>query len=319
MRSLASWRRAWRRARRDAPAKVAAVVAALGLWWVATNDPGTTVQRSLLVPLRVDGAAADEVAVGVPDRVEVVVSGPSERMDRLDADDVDASLDLTGVDGAFAADVEARVPQALRVVRVVPAEVIGRLEAVRRATFDVGVVLPAASGDADAAWRVASLAPATVIVEARDPVLADVDAVVAVLRDGDAARRAVDAPAPVPLVALDADARPVVGARLSPTDARLRVRADVPWRSVRREVRVLPLPEGVRLVELATAEATVVAPLPTLADLPDLPAAVPEATAAWPPGTYDVTLVPDAPDDVAVATPLRATVRIGADDAPAGP
>ncbi len=319
MRALASWRRAWRRARRDAPAKVAAVGVALGLWWVATNDPGTTVQRSLLVPLAVDGVAADEVAVGVPARVEVVVTGPSDRMDRLDAGDVDASLDVTGVDGPFAADVEARVPAALRVVRVVPAEVIGRLEAVRRATFDVAALLPSTPDGADVAWRVATLAPARAVVEARDPVLADVDAVVAVLRDADAADRAVAGDARVPLVALDVDGRPVAGARISPTDARVRLAADDLRQATQREVRLVPLPEGVRLVALATPDATVVGPAAALAALPDLPAAVPDATATWPAGTYDVVLVPDAPSGVAVATPLRATIRIGADPAPEGP
>ncbi len=304
------WARVWRAVRRDWPAKVGAVAAALVLWWVAGSDPGTTAQRSLLVPLEVVGADADEVAVGVPARVEVVISGPGERMDRLRSDDVDALLDLAGVDGEFARDVEARVPQALRVLRVVPAEVIGRLEAVRSAPFPVIPHLAPLGAD-----RVAidlEVEPASVTVEARDPVLDRVAAVLAPAAAGD------DGEARAVLVAVDAEGRPVPEARVVPDVATVRVgSAPRLERALRPLAVVSPDDPRVSVEAVTPSEVTLLGPAEALAAVAAVSAEVPDATAALAPGRYDLPVRLALPAGVASQDAVRVTVRVAAPDSDA--
>ena len=278
------------------------MVAALVVWWVASSDPATTAQRSLLVPLEVVGAAVDEVAVGVPARVEVVISGPGERMDRLRADDVEAVLDLEGIDGEFARDVEARVPGALRLVRVVPGEVIGRLEAVRSRQCEVVPYLaPLAGGVASSSVRVD---PATVTVEARDPVLEDVAAVLAPVDAG--ASRAV-------LVPVDADGRPVVEARVVPDTAGVTVETTPILERVVRPI-ALASPDDPRLsVDAVTpTQVALVGPAELLAEIGAVAARVPDATASLPVGRYDLPVRLSLPDGVAAEGAVVATISVRA-------
>ena len=303
--SGASWARAWRSVRRDWPGKLGAIAAALVLWWVASSDPGATAQRSLLVPLEVVGAEADEVPVGVPARVEVVISGPADRMDRLRADDVDAEIDLTGVDGEFARDVEARVPTALRLIRVVPAQVIGRLEAVRAATFEI-VPLIAPLGDERVAIAVRT-DPASATVEARDPILNQVASVLALARPGEASSVAVE------LVAVDAEGRPVPEARVVPPTARVTFDAEPRRHRVVRPVAIAsPAAATVSIETVAPTQIGVIGPAEALAELPVVRGSVPDATSSLPPGRYDLPARLELPPDVSPVDEVVVTVRIAA-------
>lgn len=297
------WGIAWRRVRRDWPGKVGAVAAALVLWWVATSDTSVTVQRSLLVPLAVTGAEADEVAVGVPARVEVLISGPADRMERLRSDAVEATLQLEGVDGEFERQVEARAPRALRVIRVVPGEVIGRLEAVRSARFDVVPHLAPLSGERVATGL--SVDPAEATVEARDPVLAQVTAVRASARIG------TDGEAEAILVPVDEEGRPVSEARVVPERAVVRAETHVLLVRATRPVRVEPPADSrVRVEAVTPTEVDLVGPAARLEGVAEVVGEVPGATGALQPGRYDLPVRLTLPDGVAVAPPVRATVRV---------
>ena len=299
------WARAWRSLRRDWPGKLGAIAAALVLWWVASSDPGTTAQRSLLVPLEVVGAEADEVPVGVPARVEVVISGPADRMDRLRADDVDADIDLTGVDGEFAREVEARVPTALRLIRVVPAQVIGRLEAVRSATFEI-VPLIAPLGEERVASSVRS-DPASATVEARDPILSQVASVLAPSRPRDASSVVVE------LVAVDAAGRPVPEARVVPPNARVTFDAEPRRLRVVRPVAIAsPDDASVSIEAVAPTQIGVIGPAEALGDLPVVRGSVPDATSSLPPGRYDLPARLELPTGVSPVGDVVVTVRIAA-------
>lgn len=300
--TAADWRAAWRRVRQDWRGKVAAVLAAGVLWWIATSDPGTTTQRSLLVPLQVTGAEVDEVAVGVPARVEVVITGPSDRMDRLDAEDVDAVLDLADIDGEFARDVDARVPQTLRVERVVPSEVIGRLEAVRSAELPIRplVALPNGGGVPVAI----SVDPARASVEARDPVLAQVAELIAPLATLD------DTGREVVLVPVDAAGVPVPEARVVPATARVDVRLEPARTAVSRPVRAVPPGDGVEIVALRPETLELIGPPDVLDALAFVPARVPDATSALPAGRYDLPVRLELPAGVASNVTVVATVRV---------
>lgn len=298
-----AWRGVLLRVRRDWPGKLGAILAALLVWWVASSEPVATTQRSLLVPLAVSGAEEDEVAVGVPTRVEVVITGPSQRMERLRASDVDAFLELSDVDGGFERGIETRVPQGLQVTRVVPSEVIGRLEAVRTASFPVDArVAPAADG------RILTgiaLDPENVTVEARDPVLELVAAVIApVPPDAGAESRAV-------LVAIDAEGRPVPEARVVPETVRVDLDLEARRSNVVRPVSLATLEDPAATVEaLLPAQVNLVGPPDVLSDLPAVPGSVPDVTSALAAGRYDLPVRLSLPEGVAVLEPVVATVRV---------
>ncbi len=302
-RSRLSWTRVRRSLRRDWQGKLGAIAAALVLWWVASSDPGTTAQRSLLVPLEVVGAEADEVPVGVPARVEVVISGPADRMDRLRADDVDAEIDLSGVDGEFARNVEARVPTALRLIRVVPAQVIGRLEAVRSATFEI-VPLIAPLGDRRVATSVRS-EPATATVEARDPILSQVASVLAPARPGDASSVLAE------LVAVDAEGRPVSEARVVPPTARVTFEVEPRRVRVVRPVAISsPGGASVSIENVTPTEIGVIGTAEALDELPVVQGSVPDATSSLPPGRYDLPARLELPEGVSPVDDVVVTVLI---------
>jgi len=316
--SRRAWRLAWLRLRSDWPAKMAAVVAALVLWWVASNTTGLTAQRSLLVDLEVVGMDVDEVAVGVPLRVEVVVTGPSERMSRLSADDVDATLDVTDVDGAFERAIEARVPQTLRVVGVVPAEVIGRIEAVRGAEFAVEATLRGQPVGLQV--NVRSVEPSIAVVEARDPILAEVASVMAVV-DGSTLNEEGEAGAGVervaPLVAVDADGRPVAEVRVVPSESRVTFDVETVRAARTLDVRLASPPNGVVVGRLEPTRVTLLGPPADLDAIDVVTASVPEETRLLPPGEYAVSLDVAVPPGIAVLEPVNATVTVnGATDTP---
>lgn len=112
------------------PQKLGALMLAFVMWLFVTTSSVTTTQRSLLVPLAVEGVQSSQVAVGVPKVVEVNVSGPSSRVDRLSPDGITATLDLTGLSGEFQQQINAQPPRGIQLVNVSPSDVIGFLETV---------------------------------------------------------------------------------------------------------------------------------------------------------------------------------------------
>ncbi len=130
-----------RRFLRNWPSKLLAVLAALVVWALVTTTSTSTTQRSFLLPLEVDGVDAGAIAVGVPQVVEVSVSGPSSRIDRLRADQLRASLDLGEVTTDFERKILVQTPSDIHVLNVSPSDVIGYLEQVARRNIPVEVAL----------------------------------------------------------------------------------------------------------------------------------------------------------------------------------
>lgn len=211
------------------PRKLGALVAAVVVWLLVTNDPSVTAQRSLLVPLVVEGLAADRVAVGLPEFVEVTVTGESGRVDRLRPESFDAVLDLRDAVGAFQVLVLVAPPQGIALQRVVPSEVIGTIEAVTTVVVQVRVSV---AGALDADERlVASADPTQAEVRGRAALVAQVAAVVAPVAVEDA--RTAGA-LTVPPYAVDGDGRPVPEVTVAPAE----VRVDLAVEAVRVERRV---------------------------------------------------------------------------------
>lgn len=283
------------------PQKLGALALALVMWMFVTTSSVTTTQRSLLVPLTVEGVDASQVAVGVPDVVEVNVSGPSNRIDRLRPDNLRATLDLTGLNGEFQASIAVQPPPGVRLTGTTPSDVIGFLETVTSRSLSV---TPALTGEPpqDQVLDVTS-DPPSVTLTGRSQLLQRVARVVAAApaRPGSSDVR------PVPL---DASGVPVTDVKLSPDTVSLTVTArsalvtrTLPW--------TLNAPSAPTLADATPdqREVTVAGPADVLATLGELQGTVDPPTGTPAPGRYTLPVRFDLPDGVVVLGAPTAVLR----------
>ncbi len=276
------------------PRKLGALAAAIFVWSIVATDATTTAQRSLLVPLLVQGLDSDRLAVGLPDLVEVTVSGASSRIDRLRPESFDAVLDLSDAVGAFQVEVSIAPPQGIVLERVAPSEVIGQLETVVVATVPVRVTVAGALGPDE---RLAATAnPDAAQVRGRATVVADVVAVVVPVAAEDA--RTAIAATVVPY-AVDATGRPVLDVAITPN----RVAVTIAVEAVRVERRVplavaIPTAAGWSDLQDAPAELLVTGPASTLDGLAVVEAVVQLPTEIPAGGRYTRPLTLALPEGV---------------------
>lgn len=298
----------WGRLVRHWPRKLAATLLAFLMWLFVSTTETTTTQRSLLVPITVEGSDPEQAVVGIPAFAEVSVSGPSNRIDRLRPESIDAVIDLAGVTGEFQVPVDVTPPQGVVLERVNPAEVIGLLEAVVSKRVPVQVVHLGSPPDD---LRVHSATdPAVVTVRGRAPrIERSTQAIVAVVAsEGDA----LIAP-----FAADAAGRPVEDVTVEPE--RVLVSTSLEPVLVRREVplRLVP-PSHPRLVEASLDQPTVVVagPPSVVATLEALDALVDLPTESPPTGRYTRPVTVETPSGVVSVGTVTATVVFDSSDAP---
>ncbi len=283
------------------PLKLAALGLAFVMWAFVTTTDTTIAQRSLLVPITVEGIAADLVPIGVPEVAEVTVSGPSQRLDRLRPEGIEAVLDLTGLTGDFAAPVSVSPPQGVVLERVNPAEVLGILERVATREVPVTVVH---LGTPPADVRLSSRPePDVVTMRGRS---ARLDRVVQALVAVDARQGVIEA-APF---AADAAGRPVDEVSVSPGSVTVTTSAE--RLLARREVplRLLPLVvAGVSGVEPSHTSVQVVGPPSLIEDLDELVGAIVLPTERPEPGRYTLAVNVATPSDVTLLEEVTVSVR----------
>ncbi len=302
-----------RRAIHHWPRKLGALLVAMTVWLVVTTDETATSQRSLLVPIVVDGLDGDVVAAGLPEVVEVTVSGPSARVDRLRPESFEAVLELSGVVGDFQTDVQVAGPQGITLERVNPNEVIGVLEAITNRTVPIRVSVIGAVGP-DERLR-ASVEPEAARVRGRAAIVAQVAAVVAPIEAAEARGGVVAA---VPVHAIDERGRPLLDLVVTP----LSVTVDVSVEPILVERRVpltlfAPAAPGWSDPTDAPADVAVAAPASVLDDLDEVGASVDLPTDAPATGRYTRPLALALPPGaVALETP---TVSVRYDAPPLEP
>ncbi len=284
------------------PRKVAAVVLAFVMWlFVSTAETGTA-QRSMLVPITTLGNTPDQVVVGLPPFAEVTVSGPTNRVDRLRPESIEAVIDLTGLSGDFQAPVVVTPPQGVALERVNPNEVLGILERVTTKQVPVQVVY-LGTPPADVRLRSAS-DPDVVTVRGRAPRLERVAQVIVAVDPTDG----VDAAVPY---AADAAGRPVDEVTIAPASITVTTAAESVL--VRREVELeLELEERPPRLVSATLdqESVVVAGPPTVvAALGTLRASVDVPTEGLAGGRYTRPVTISTPSGVVVVSEVTATVE----------
>lgn len=296
--AMATLRALLERAARNWPNKLLALLIAFVVWLFVTESSTTTTQTSMFVPLVVEGIDDDQVAVGLPTRVAVSVSGPSTRIQRLTEDSLRATLDLTDVTGAFEVPITVQAPQQVAVETVDPTQVIGFLESVDSRSFPVQVALTG-SLPADSSVT-ASASPPSLVLTGRSQVLESVRRVV------------VTAPAngggeAVP-VALDALGAPVTEVTFEPATVTVTV-ATRPVLSTKTVTVDLIAPTAPNLVavDLSSPTVEVAGSQAALATLETVTATVDPPTGTVDPGRYTLPVRLALPEGVvALSTPTAA-------------
>lgn len=304
MNGVGTGRRLLQRLLHSWPQKLGALALAVVLWLFITTSSVSTTQRSLLVDLSVEGVQPSQVAVGVPTVVEVTVSGPSPRVDRLDAGDINAVLDLTGLSGQFQRTIDAQTPLGVKLVGVSPSDVIGYLETVTSRDL---ALTPALRG-APPGNAVLSVAadPPTVTLTGRSQLLDRVDRVVAL------------APAEAGSVkarpfALDAGGVPIQDVKIAPDTVTLTVtgREALVTKSVAIDLAA-PEVAGLQDATLDQPEVTVAGPPAALADLASVRGTVQPPTQTSRSGRYTVPVKLDLPPGVVAMGTPTAVLRFAA-------
>jgi YbbR domain-containing protein len=287
------FRTLWQRLLHNGPLKLGALLVAAIFWGFVRTDDTLISQRSLRAPLHLEGLAANQTVTGVPERVEVRLSGSSSRVAALNPDGIDAVLDLRGVTGEFEQRVRVFPPEGITLVRVKPVEVLGSVETLAEKTVPVRAMTLAGPGDTLTEVRVA---PDAVVVRGAESQVARVTQAlvpVAVPGSGEAtSEQAVAVRGSA--YAADAQGQPVAEVTLAAPEVRLVVSQRSALSSRRLPLVLEPVRVAGGVVQSATLSrdsVTVVGPSAALSRLERVSASLPE-TPELEPGQYtlDVTL-----------------------------
>ncbi|MEX2536502.1 MAG: CdaR family protein [Trueperaceae bacterium] len=285
------------------PQKLGAVVLASFIWlFVTVNDTSIT-QRSLFVPITVEGLAADSVVTGLPDFVEITISGPSGQIDRLRPDNFEALLDLSNQSGAFEVPIRVLSPQAVDLRRVNPGDVIGTVEAVTGKTVPVDVVI-IGTGPPDA--RVTTMVvPGEIMVRARASALAQVARVLAPVRPSPGESSTTP-------FAVNSAGQPVSGVAIEPQEVRVAVEAEPVFvtRSVPVELETPAIPGFTVTAGMEEPGVSLIGPASVLGTLESVPATVSLPTDEPEAGGYTLPVTLELPDGVLLVGSPTATVRL---------
>lgn len=143
------------RLRHNSPQKLMALLVATACWYFATEDRRATIQQRYQVEIEVrDNTRSTEkraVSGLSPATVQVTLSGPRQRLAGVNANDIEAYIDVTDLpEGNFTHNIRVDGPDGTRSIKVTPASVQGQIDAQtsRRlpVTVSVSSAAPPASG-----------------------------------------------------------------------------------------------------------------------------------------------------------------------------
>lgn len=285
------------------PQKLGALVLATLIWmFVNVNDTSIT-QRSLLVPITVEGLQSNSVTTGLPDFVEVTVAGPSGQVDRLRPDNFQAVLDLEGQGGPFEEPITVLSPQTVELRRVNPTDVIGTVEAVTEKTVPVDVVV-VGDGPGDVKL-VTAVEPAQVTVRARASTLDRVARVLAPVRPSPGERSTTP-------YAVNAAGLPVPGVEIEPAQVQVGVveRPILVTRDVPVELQTPSVPGFTVTAGLEQEQVRLIGPPGLVDSLESVPATVTLQTEEPEAGGYTLPVTLELPEGVQAVGSIAANVRL---------
>lgn len=289
----------WQRLVRNWPRKLVALLAAAGFWWLVTTTTTTISQRTLSVNLEIIGVETEELAVGVPNYVDVSVSGPGPRIDRLTPDQLRATLDLAGVSGEFDSQVAVQVPPDLKLQGVSPSSVIGFMETEAQRSVPVEVAVAGAPPDGVSIKTAPT--PSQVVLTGRQQQLAAVERAVAF---------SSPAGGTATVIPLGANDRPVEGVTVVPSTVEVSVGSREVLYTTDLLVRFEP-PTAAALVNatLSRPTVTVAGPPEVLMTLEEVVGTVEPLTGEVAPGRYTLPVRLALPDGVVALEAPTATLQ----------
>ncbi len=288
-----------RRLLKNWPYKLASLLAAFLFWFLVTSASTTITQRSFTIPLEIDGVEGQELAVGVPAVVEVGVSGPGPRVDRLRPDQLRATLDLTGARGDFERPILVQTPSEIKLINVNPSDVIGFLEtaAQKNVTVEVAVVGEGPPGEV----LTASSVPAQVIMTGRNQLLDRVVRVVALTgpNGGEAT-----------LVPMDINDQPVANLTFEPPSVKVEiVTKPVLFTATAEIMFTAPTAPGLAEVTLLDSTVAVAGSPDRLQGLTSVPGTVEPLTGDVAPGRYTLPVRLELPPGVITTSTPSAVLQ----------
>lgn len=301
----------WQRLLHNGSLKLGALLVAAIFWAFVRTDDTLISQRSLRAPLHLEGVAAGQTVTGIPERVEVRLSGSSSRVAALNPDGIDAVLDLRGVMGEFEQQVRVFPPEGISLVGVNPAEVLGSVETRVEKTVPVRAMTLAGPTDTLTMVRVA---PAGVVVRGAESQVARVtQALVPVAPAGPGSGESGRA-AQGTAYAADAQGQPVAQVALEPKEVRLELSQRAVLSSRRLPLVLEPVRVTGAVVQSATlsqGSVTVVGPSAALARLERVSASLPE-TPELRPGQYTLNVTLALPTGVSALGAPQLLVQVRA-------
>lgn len=299
------WAALWERLLRHSGLKLGALLVAAIFWLFVRTDETVISQRTLRAPLNVEGVGPAQTVLGVPERIEVRLSGPSNRISSLNPEGVDAVLDLRGVVGEFEQPVRVFPPEGITLLSVNPTEVLGRVELHVEKPIPVHA-LGFGEGPADSVTEIRTQ-PAQLTVSGAETQVARVTQ--ALVPVDLAAPGAVGVP-----YAADAEGTPVLDVVLTPETVALEP-LQRPVMGVRRVPLVLGALEvaggELEAVALSADSVRVVGPHEVLAELSQV-VATPTETPVLTPGQYTLEISLALPEGVTALDEPQLEVRVGA-------
>jgi YbbR domain-containing protein len=285
------------------PHKVGAVLLALLVWWFVTVNNSPQTQASLFVPITVEGLGDSAVVTGLPDVVEVTIRGPSNLIDRMRPENVEAVLDLAGRTGSFEAPINVLIPRGLELLGVSPRDVIGSLERVATKTVPVEAVVFGQESP-DQALTLES-EPAELTVRGLGSTLSQVSRVLAPVP-------AEPGTTTVAVFPVDSSGQPLPGVTVDPPAVQVRVEATPVLEQVTLPVVLVPppVPGFTVTARLDQPELTIVGPPSVVHPLQGINAAVDISGRELQAGTHTLPVTPDLPSGVYIIGTPTATVRL---------
>jgi YbbR domain-containing protein len=286
------------------PYKLAALAIAFLIWFFVSTDETTIAQRGLLVPLTIEGIAENQVVVGVPEFVEITISGPDTRVNALRPESFDALLNLREANGEFERPVTVNIQQGLTLVRVNPSEVIGIIETVTVRSIPVQVALLGEPPE-NVTFDVV-IEPESVNVRGQTAPLAEVAFATAPVPPQEGTHQ-------VNLYPSNASGLPVRDVTLEPNAVTVHVTTETTL-STRTLPVILELPDvspyDLESVTLHQDSVTVAGPRDQVETLERVPTTVTLPDGPLEADRYTLYATPQLPDDVATLEPLLVTLQL---------
>ncbi|MGL4609427.1 MAG: CdaR family protein [Trueperaceae bacterium] len=121
--------------------KLVSLLLAIVSWYVVSISDTSVSQRSLRVPVTIEGLSENQTQSGAPAVVDVIISGRSSSVNALRPENFRASLNLSNIVGEYQQQVVVVPPQDISLVSVSPEAAIGTVETISTKDVPVSVAL----------------------------------------------------------------------------------------------------------------------------------------------------------------------------------